>query len=263
MFYLLKTIRLIILPPSGLLVLFGIGLFLLWKGHKRAGLRLMIISLGLLYFLSTGFGNTVLMLPLEKRYPPLTEAHLKRPYIVVLTGGLHNLNHLGIESSASEASIKRLIYAIEIFRASEEPILVITGGKGSFEGPEVPEAMTLERTAIRLGIPKRRIVLEAGSRDTWENAQNLKVLLREMNRPVVLVTSAFHMTRAMQAFRKNGIKVLPAPTDYRTSPLTIYSLIPSAEVLRTSATAIGEYLALGWYFVKSLFYNESLLTKPE
>jgi len=238
------------LPPSGLLLLLGIGLFLLWRGHKKTGLWLGIISTGLLYFLSTGLGSTALMLPLEKKYPPLRGAHLKRPYIVVLTGGAHDLSHLGIDSCASDASLKRLIYAIEIFRTFEEPTLVISGGRGSFDSPSAAEATVLEKTAIRLGIPERAIVLEAGSRDTWENSRGLRSLLAGTKRPVVLVTSAFHMARAVWTFRRNGIDVIPAPTDYRTSPLTIYSLIPSAEALSSSATSVGEYLARGWYFVR-------------
>ena len=58
--------------------------------------------------------------------------------------------------------------------------------------------------------------LESRSRTTWENAVEVAAMLGEdRTRPHLLVTSAFHMPRAIGCFRKNGVNVIPVPTDYR------------------------------------------------
>ncbi len=253
MLYLLKLIKEIVLPPGGLILLLLLSLLLMSTRRKRAGRVLAIGSLVLFYFLSTDFGVNTLMLPLEGRYPPMKQPRFRSPYIVVLTGGVTDLSHIGLDVTVSDSSLRRLVKGIEIMNVSEDAILVIAGGRGSAGGPGIPEALALQRTAKALGISERRTILEMGSRDTWENVMNLKPLLKDTSRPVVLVTSAFHMPRAVWCFRKLGIEVIPAPTDYRTSPLRIYSFVPSARALRDSSAAIGEYLSFGWYLLREKF----------
>ncbi|RME64739.1 MAG: YdcF family protein [Nitrospirae bacterium] len=247
--YLLKVIKEILLPPSSLLLVITVAFIMVLKGRKKTGTALAITGIFLFYLLSTELGVTILIGPLEKKYPPLKSLHFQRPYVVVLTGGANDLSHIGIEVEPSGSSTKRLLKGIEIFQSSEDAILLIAGGRGSADSPETPEALVLERLAKALGVPEKRIIIEITSRDTWENAKNLATLLKNARGPVVLVTSAFHMQRAVWCFKKLGIRVIPAPTDYRSSPITLYSLVPSAQALRDSSTAISEYLAYGWYLL--------------
>ena len=72
-----------------------------------------------------------------------------------------------------------------------------------------------------MGVAPDRLILEAGARDTYENAVYLKAELGKLGllgpgKRWVLITSAYHMPRAMAAFRQAGLEVEPWPVDYRT-----------------------------------------------
>jgi uncharacterized SAM-binding protein YcdF (DUF218 family) len=72
-----------------------------------------------------------------------------------------------------------------------------------------------------MGVPEARLILEAGARDTYENAVYLKADLDKLGllglgKRWVLITSAYHMPRAMASFRQAGFEVEAWPVDYRT-----------------------------------------------
>jgi uncharacterized SAM-binding protein YcdF (DUF218 family) len=100
-----------------------------------------------------------------------------------------------------------------------------------------------------LGVDRARLTLEAGSRNTDENASRTAALLRAAVKdlPVrcyLLVTSAYHMPRAKAAFAAAGVPVLAAPTDWRSDdarPMLLTSFIGNLEALDLAA---HEYLGL-------------------
>jgi uncharacterized SAM-binding protein YcdF (DUF218 family) len=102
-------------------------------------------------------------------------------------------------------------------------------------------------SAARLGFPAQDILIENRSRNTWENAEAVQKLLP--GKTIVLVTSAFHMRRAVGMFKKQGLAVLPAPAGYQSQARhgSAADYIPQAAALSTSSTAIAEYLSLSWY----------------
>jgi uncharacterized SAM-binding protein YcdF (DUF218 family) len=65
------------------------------------------------------------------------------------------------------------------------------------------------------GVPTDAIIVETNSRNTYENARQTKKILqtREID-TILLVTSAFHMPRALATFRHVGPRVLPSPSGY-------------------------------------------------
>ena len=72
-----------------------------------------------------------------------------------------------------------------------------------------------------MGVAPDRLILEAGARDTYENAVYLKAELDRLGllgpgKRWVLITSAYHMPRAIASFRQAGFDVEPWPVDYRT-----------------------------------------------
>ena len=88
-------------------------------------------------------------------------------------------------------------------------------------------------------------------RDTFENAAfTRKLMERRSLRKAILVTSAFHMRRARFLFEREGVDVLPYPTDFRTWPGKAYGrqdYLPTASALRNSVLALKEFLGYGWY----------------
>jgi len=91
--------------------------------------------------------------------------------------------------------------------------------------------------------------LETESKDTRGNAQGVA---RIMGRgPFILVTTAVHIPRSMLAFRKSGMSVLAAPTDYlaKRTPLTLSDFFPNAYSMNNVAFALHEYFGLIYYYL--------------
>jgi uncharacterized SAM-binding protein YcdF (DUF218 family) len=69
-----------------------------------------------------------------------------------------------------------------------------------------------------LGVPESQMIFEAGARNTYENALFTQALVQpRADQRWLLVTSAWHMPRAMGIFRALGMKPIAWPVDYRTS----------------------------------------------
>jgi uncharacterized SAM-binding protein YcdF (DUF218 family) len=247
-FVLSKVLLYLILPPSGILLLMAVG-FLIVKKKRTAGWVLIIAGFLLLYGLSTGPVMNSLVLPLEAKYPPLKDGAIHADAIVVLSGGVRDLSWIGLDPEPSDFSLERMVKGVILYRVSRRP-LVITGGSGSLIHSEISEADAMARTALDLGVSGRDMVIENKSRNTLESARAVRNLLKG-NR-IILVTSAYHMKRSVAMFKKQGFDVVPAPVGYLAlnRPLPLYTFIPSAEVLSTSAVALSEYISFAWYSMR-------------
>ncbi|MBQ3322109.1 MAG: YdcF family protein [Firmicutes bacterium] len=102
---------------------------------------------------------------------------------------------------------QRLDKAIEVYRKDPTPpILIPSGGKGSDE--IISEAEAMERYLLEKGIPAEMIIKEDQSETTFENLANSKAIIdaREGSKYTVLVTSNYHVYRALRYCRKIGLK---------------------------------------------------------
>jgi uncharacterized SAM-binding protein YcdF (DUF218 family) len=112
-------------------------------------------------------------------------------------------------------------------------------------------AETMAAAARMLGVQEDRIVLETLSRDTAEQADRIRSIVKEEG--VVLVTSAIHMPRSMQLFEQHGIRPVPAPADFtgrKISGSNPARFFPRAFELGKVESALHEYLGLLWSAVK-------------
>ena len=94
------------------------------------------------------------------------------------------------------------------------------------------------------------IVRAGSSLNTRQNAvQTRPILEARQMREVLLVTSALHMRRAAATFRKAGIAVIPAPTDFETLGGSVSALdwLPDAGALLGTTRAIKEYVGFVVY----------------
>ncbi|BCL59434.1 hypothetical protein DGMP_01270 [Desulfomarina profundi] len=106
----------------------------------------------------------------------------------------------------------------------------------------------MARLAEALNVPRSDIAVMPDPTNTMEEARLLKPLLS--GKKFVLVTSAFHMTRALKLFTAQGLNPIPAPVDFKILSRVPFSLKPSAKALQTSQIAIHEYLGLAWAWIK-------------
>ncbi len=250
MLLLSKAFSQLILPPGGLVLLTLLGLAF----HKKAwGKPLIICSMALLWLLSTEPVRDALTSQLEFQYPALNIEQLDNtPPIVLLGGGIyeHPPEYQG-QDSLGHYSMMRTIYAANIAKQTGADIYP-TGGKPLSENSEA-ESDVMKRWLMWFGIDETNIHSENQANTTWENAIfTHKLLNKKRINTIILVTSAWHMPRAVWCFEAQGLNVIPAPTDYLTEnkPYDLRSLLPRWNVLSDSGQALHEHLGLFYYWLK-------------
>jgi len=102
---------------------------------------------------------------------------------------------------------QRTLHAVRLFEQGRAARIVFSGGPTQ-ESAGVPVGAQMAELAIRMGVPRDRVLAETESRNTHENAEGTAALLRAQGiRDVILVTDSIHMRRAVACFRKAGIEV--------------------------------------------------------
>jgi uncharacterized SAM-binding protein YcdF (DUF218 family) len=106
--------------------------------------------------------------------------------------------------------------------------------------------------AVALGVPQASIVLEDQSPDTETQAVNVGRIVKD--EPFVIVTSAYHMPRAMGLFTKAGLRPIAAPAHYVTVPATTSfiptDIYPTVGGLITTQIVQNEYLGTAWAMLR-------------
>lgn len=246
-FWIKKLISNWLLPlPFGLFWI-AIGVLILLAKRSR---RLGIISISMGFFIITLFAlnpvSTSLLHTLQSQYAPLTLPPNDVDKIVVLGGGVSGGKDYPPNLTLSASSLSRLIEGIRLLKLVEknhpDALLILSGGR-VFQSPAV--AGKMRNTALMLGVSEKNTLLEDGSRDTHEEAIYLQKIMGD--KPFILVTSAFHMPRAMALFQTLSMHPIAAPTQFlgqHYNPLFWY--IPNANSLIYSDLAIHEYLGMAW-----------------
>lgn len=245
----LRIAQSLLLPPSIILFLGGFGLVVL-KKRPHIGKCLMVAGIFSLYIISIGPVTDMLIRPLEESFTPFKKPFNSANVIVILGGGVIDLSTLGMKPVPSNTSTARLIYGITLYREYPGSTLIISGGSGEPDRQDISEADAMKEMAISLGVPAIDIFVENSSGSTIESVNALRALIKR--KKVILVTSAYHMKRAVAMFRKVGIEVIPASTDYVSERRghSFYSFIPKASNLMISTIALSEYMSYTWYTLK-------------
>ena len=171
--------------------------------------------------------------------------------IIVLGGGL------AAESAAvtggyhlGEAA-DRLIKGLELKRHYPAARLIYSGGLSTLLQQGVPETSAARSLVEALYGDTRGIEFESKSRNTWENAVfTARMAGADDKRPWLLVTSAFHMPRALGCFRAAGMNVIPVPTDYRADPfLAPYVTGNMAGQFLKTSIVVKEWIGLLAYWL--------------
>ncbi len=243
-----KVATQLLLPPGGLILAGALGLAF-WR--KWQGRALTALALALLWGLTLEPVRDALTRPLEYRYPPLDARALPGgPLVIVLLGGgiYEDAPEYGGRDELGRHALMRTVYAADLARATGLPVYA-TGGQ-TLTHASTPSGEIMRRWLIRLGVPARLAHAENAADNTWQNAAFVRRLLAASGvRRVVLVTSAWHMPRAVWCFERNGLRVIPAPTDYlsRRSDYDVRSWFPSWGAFADSCDALHEYLGMLWY----------------
>jgi uncharacterized SAM-binding protein YcdF (DUF218 family) len=251
MFFVLSKILGFFALPSNVLIvlgLFGVALAVLRRG--RAGGKLIVASLILLALFGLSPLGNALILPLENRFPPWDASRGPPAGIVVLGGAFETVVAATRPDIPLNEAAERMTASAALARRYPEARIVFTGGVGSLVYGGPTEGELARRFYAALGVAPNRITIEEASRDTAENAALTKPSADpKPGERWLLVTSAYHMPRAVGAFRAVGFVVEAYPVDYRTRGLDDLAR-PFASLgdgLRRTDTAVREWIGLAMY----------------
>jgi uncharacterized SAM-binding protein YcdF (DUF218 family) len=244
-----------LLQPGNLLTLClvaGVLFFLVSRG-RRGKVLVGLSALGFVLFAVAPIGPAML-LALEERFPRPAQLPDRIDGILLLGGAVDPTLSLSFGETVFNSAVARVLGAVSLARRHPEAKLVLVSGEGGFFPVGYSEARATLGFVVDEGIAPARILLEEKSRSTHENA----VYTKELFRPApgetwVLVTSAYHMPRAVASFRGAGWSVIPYPVDFKVDPRT--GLNPNFNLLDglTASTLAGKewtglvgYRVMGW-----------------
>lgn len=222
---------------------------------------IIYLLIGYLYLFSNGIVSQFLWKFIESPWSRKSFEEINTASaIVVLSGGRESILHKDVIYEWRDPD--RFLAGINLFKAGKANTLIFTGGKNHTNNLLPNEGIVNKATAIKFGIPSKSILVTSDVNNTYQEASEISRISKENlgNKPIILVTSAFHMSRAKTLFEYKGIKVIPFPVDFNSQNLSInqlivnpYNLIPNALSLSMSSKVIREIL--GRYSL--IFLNKS------
>jgi uncharacterized SAM-binding protein YcdF (DUF218 family) len=248
LFFLASKVGGFLLGPSNLIVLsLAAGLILLrWKRTARIGRWIAIAAVSLLFTVVVLPVGEWLLRPLEQRFPPYAACTPPRPIagIIVLGGAVGTKTLAGRSEEMLSDAADRIRYAATLARANPGAPVLVSGGQVFAKRGERNEAEITADILVELGVERQRIVMEESSRTTAENAAFASRQAAGQPGSWLLVTSAFHMPRSMGSFRKAGLNVIAAPTDWQVDDHSDLILASVSDRLGKVDLAAREYMGL-------------------
>jgi len=227
------------------------------KGGARAGRILFSGGFVLLLLFGNGYVSRWLIRPLETKFAAIPELAVGTPvpaplaacrFVVVLGGGNGDGPGVSANNLLSASARARLVEGVRLLRVLPDAKLIVSGPA---QGRRDSHATVMGRTAIALGLAPDRIVTIDEARDTEGEAQAVR--RRVLDAPIALVTSAWHLPRAVALFRKAGVNALPCPADFTAharDPFQFEDLFWRTSALERSTYAVRERLGLLWSWLR-------------
>ena len=236
-----KLIGALLRPDTWIILVLAMIVLALVMKRRRLALWMGSFLLTLLVVLAILPLGDLLLQPIERSYP--AEPLLDEVDGIIVLGGSENARASAFwgQLQLNEAG-ERYSAALALARRFPQAQLLFTGGSGALRdlgGAETSEADMAGRFFRDQGIELARLLLEGQSRNTVENARlSLARATPAPEETWVLVTSAFHMPRALRTFEAAGwTGLVPWPVDYRTSAFNDgvgWNLTYNLQVLNTA-----------------------------
>jgi uncharacterized SAM-binding protein YcdF (DUF218 family) len=251
-FTLSKSLGFFALPSNFLISIGLLGLLLLCTRFRRLASWLVVTSVVLLALAGLSPLGNILILPLEQRFPPWNPAQ-GPPYGIVVLGGA-----ISPDISAARGVValtdaaERITATVELAHRYPNARIIYSGGSNALMFNPIPEAPFAVHELEALGVAHDRITAEEQSRNTIENAVFARLIAQPQPGQVwLLVTSAYHMPRAIAAFRAVGFPVQAYPVDWRTrGPIDALQPFGSlSQGLARTDTVVHEWVGLLVYWL--------------
>jgi uncharacterized SAM-binding protein YcdF (DUF218 family) len=228
MFFFSKFIGMLLNPLLWIVLLSIAAWFIKNPIKKRKASTLALI---LMLFFTNNWIIQNLMLQYQSSPKPMTSG--EQYSAGILLGGLAGYDETYKQGFFNQTS-DRFIQTLRLYKQGHIRKIIVSGGNAIFAGDDFREADFLVENLIALGVPKEDILSEREAMNTIENSRMTHRITDSLmiKGPFVLITSAFHMPRAMKTFTKEGMPVRPFPCAYLALPsdkkFGLPSLVPSA-----------------------------------
>jgi uncharacterized SAM-binding protein YcdF (DUF218 family) len=251
-FYTAKVLWFLAQPSSLIIGAVIVAAILCTTSWCRLGRRMLMVAVPVLIIGGISPLGDLLIAPLENRFPRADLSGGDVTGIIVLGGSEDGRAGPSRELAGLNEAAERFTEAVALARRLPGARMVFSGGSAALLTNEPPEAETAARLFAALGLAKDRVTLETASRDTYENAVNTARLIQPSpGQRWLLVTSAWHMPRAVGCFRRAGVAVEAWPVDFRTGPsfqpLRFHSAL--TEGWRRVDFIVREYIGLAAYYM--------------
>ena len=246
MFFILSKILDFLMQPISWILILLIWMFI--SKNKKIKKRLLIISILTAVVFSNHFIYQKIVMAWQSK--PLTIAKGNQYSAGILLGGFANFDkhNKGFFNEASD----RFIETEKLYHQGIIQKILMTGGSGELIHHENKEADFIKNELITSGVAEKDILIENKSRNTYENAIFSKRILDslQLKGPYVLITSATHMPRSINIFKKAEISIIPFPSDYRVIDSRISwqdIVIPDMKLLNEWSIILHEIIGLKIY----------------
>lgn len=239
--FLFKFFQLFLCPTLilELAALIGLLLFLKNKFQKAAKI-ILTASFAFFYLFSITPIADFIVKPLETQYAPV-ENFDQAEKIVILTG----------EMELRSVEALRL-YFNKIKESGLKPgFQIIISGTSALNPMDNSESMNTKKFLVERGIPENVIIIDDKSRTTFESGANVEKSVGQA--PFYLITSGYHMPRAMPVFEALNMNPIPAPADFKTNAdhnYDLFDFLPAPSNLENVNLAFHEYFGIIYYKLK-------------
>lgn len=232
MFFILsKLIGFVTVPYTWAFALFVWAFITRKKLLKK---RLVITAFAVLYLFSNAFIFDEVCRMWESKFT--LDNQVPNNSIAILLGGYASYDET-IMRTELQSSGDRLYQTLRLNGLKNFEYILLNGGSGSLTTPHLREANYVYADLVKMGFSESKLLVEANSKNTHQNAVEALKLLKEKgleHKPLVLITSAYHMPRALACFKKVGLNPMPFAVNRKSGPRKFYFdhlFIPQAWII--------------------------------
>jgi uncharacterized SAM-binding protein YcdF (DUF218 family) len=247
MFFILsKILSFLILPLSWVFLLVAVSF--MWKKHSK---KFRLSAIVILFL----FSNPLLIREVNRMWevPVTVDRDLDDYDYGVVLGGYASYDTL-TERTTFRFAGDRFNQGLRLLEMKKIDQLILSGGSGYITRPDLRESLFIAQFLDDINVPKSKIIIESESRNTRENAINTKQILAEQKaetKPILLITSGYHMRRAVACYQKEGINVIPYTTDPMSgeNQVTLDLFLPNAQALAFWNVLMHEWMGYVSYWI--------------
>ena len=250
-FYLSKILWLIVNPFNIFIFITLFTMFLYFINFKRISLIIYLINfifIALISFLPIGSYLTYII---EKEFHTNTKIPERVDGILILGGATNPLLFKEFDQISLNGSAERLVESVMIIRKFEKAKVIFSGGSGIVNRSDLGHSQVAKLFYKKMGVDINKIFFEDKSRNTHENIiYSKKIAKPKKNENWLLITSAFHMKRALLIAEKNNWKFIPYAVDFKN--IKEFKLTPNLNLLsnlNSFQSGLHEWLGFVSYYL--------------